>query len=414
MRDLVLIAITAALCCATPKADVLETMMQWPLMDYALPYDRAFLDQFRPENVVPSGIEIGWHRIFVSVPRLRAGIPATLNFVPRKLPPGSSPQLQAYPSWDWHSAGKGDLNCSQLISVYRTRLDRCNRLWILDAGVVTSIDDFRPVCPPKLLVFDLQTDQLVRQITFPREVLRPNSLMTNLVIDDVSAKTCDDVFIYMTDTAGPGILVLDGATDRSWRVLHSSMFPHPDFSTYRIGNDMFELLDGVIGLAFSARQGLVYYQPLATNRLYSVPTAALQAGPPAFGEQLPVTLVGRKSSQGLPLAVDPRDDTIVFAPLTETAVAAWQPQTNRQRIIAYNPDTLQFTAEIRWAERDSGNLWIMSTRFHKFFMRQVNAREINIRIMRLRPEDHTLKPTFLHGQSDLYFPLNFFNNTLGF
>lgn len=102
------------------------------------------------------------------------------------------------------------------------------------------------------------------------------------------------------------------------------------------------MLDGVVGLAFSARLGTVYYQPLATDRLFSVPTTALQAGPPAFGEQLPVTLVGKKSSQGLALAVDPRDDTILFSPLTETAIAAWQPQTNQQRymLLSFYKDNL--------------------------------------------------------------------------
>lgn len=263
------------------SAEVLQTIAQWPLMDFALPYDRGFLNQYRPENVVPTGIEVGWDKIFVSVPRLRAGVPSTLNYIPRNLPLESSPQLQAYPSWDWHSAGKGDLNCSKLISVYRSRIDRCNRLWVVDSGIMTSIDDFMPVCMPKIMVFDLQTDQLVRQFTFPREViffldsisisiillkneylclqvLRPNTLLTNLIIDDVSATTCDDVFIYMSDTAGPGlcfeisyykflysipflmqhftsgILVFDGATDRSWRVTHASMYPHPDYSTYRV------------------------------------------------------------------------------------------------------------------------------------------------------------------------------------
>ncbi|EZA46415.1 hypothetical protein X777_00183 [Ooceraea biroi] len=98
-----------------------------------------------------------------------------------------------------------------------------------------------------------------------------------------------------------------------------------------IGSDTFEFLDGVVGIAFSPRLGTVYYQPLATDRIFSVPSSALQAGPVPFGEQLPVTLVGRKSSQGLALAVDPRDDTILFSPFTETAIASWQPRTNQQR-----------------------------------------------------------------------------------
>ncbi|CAL7935458.1 unnamed protein product [Xylocopa violacea] len=400
--------------CASGTADMLETIAQWPLLDFALPYNQEYLDQYRPENIVPTGIEIAWDKIFISVPRLRAGVPATLSYIPRNIPAESSPQLQAYPSWEWHTAGIGDLNCSKLISVYRTRLDRCNRLWVVDSGIMTSIDDFRPVCPPKIMVFDLKTNLLARQYTFPREVLRPNTLLTNLIIDDVSATTCDDVFIYMSDTAGPGMLVFDGAANRSWRVTHASMYPNPDFATYRIAGDTFELFDGIVGLTFSARLGLVYYQPLATDRLFSVPTTALQAGPPAFGEQLPVTLVGKKSSQGLALAVDPRDDTILFAPFTETAIAAWQPRTNQQRILAYSPEKLQFVAEIRWADRDNGNFWLLTSRFQKFFRREVNARDINIRIMRLTPVQHPPKSAIINYFTQPYFPSPFYNNTIGF
>lgn len=99
----------------------------------------------------------------------------------------------------------------------------------------------------------------------------------------------------------------------------------------QIGRDTFELFDGVVGLSFSPRQNLLYFQPLATDRLFSVPTAALKSGPLGIGEQLPVSLVGRKSSQGLGLAVDERDDTILFSPLTETAIASWNPLTNEQQ-----------------------------------------------------------------------------------
>ncbi|XP_076287424.1 dopaminechrome tautomerase [Lasioglossum baleicum] len=384
MSRIIVLILLAGSCCARTKALArIETIYQWPLLDFTLPnYDQEFRKEYRPENVVPTGIAIANDRVFVSIPRLRAGVPSTLNYIPRSLFTGSSPQLQAYPSWEWHSAGKGSLNCSQLISVYRSQIDRCNRLWVVDSGVMTSIDDFRPVCPPKIIIFDLQTDQLVRMYTFPREVLRPNTLLTNLIIDDASATTCDNVFLYISDTAGPGMVVFDVAAERSWRVVHASMYPDPDFSTYRIGNDMFELMDGVVGLAFSAKLGLVYFQPLATNRLFSVPTTALQAGPLPFGEQLPVTRLGTKSSQGLALAVDPRDDAILFSPFTETIIASLDPHTVAHRVLALSPQDLQFVAEIRWAEQE-GTFWVLSTRFQKFFRREVNPRDINIRIMRL-------------------------------
>lgn len=83
------------------------------------------------------------------------------------------------------------------------------------------------------------------------------------------------------------------------------------------------------------------------------------------------------------------------------------------RILAYSPEELQFVAEIIWAKRDNGNYWVMSSRFHKFFLKQVDTRQINIRIMRIRTNDQALNPS-LNQQIDPYFSLHFYNNTLGF
>lgn len=75
---------------------------------------------------------------------------------------------------------------------------------ILDSGVMSSLDDFTRVCQPKLVVFDLYTDQVVRTVYLPNGVLRPSSLMTNLAIDESLQGRCDSAFVYMTDTAAPG------------------------------------------------------------------------------------------------------------------------------------------------------------------------------------------------------------------
>lgn len=75
---------------------------------------------------------------------------------------------------------------------------------VLDSGINTSIEDFTRVCPPKILIFDLRTDQLVRSIIFPREVLRPASLFANLILDESVQGTCDSTMVYIADTAAPG------------------------------------------------------------------------------------------------------------------------------------------------------------------------------------------------------------------
>ncbi|XP_060523187.1 uncharacterized protein LOC132700084 [Cylas formicarius] len=360
----------------------IEVVNQWSLLEFQPPYGYGARD-FRPENTVFTGLEITPTRIFIATPRLRAGIPATLSTIPRNSPPGSSPRPQPYPDWSYHTVGLGSDNstaCSGLISVYRMRLDSCNRLWVLDSGIMTSIDDFQRICPPKLVVFDLRNDRVVRTVVFPREVLRPASLLANLIIDESVQGTCDSAFVYMADTAAPAILVYDAIRDTAWRVSHPSMFPDPDFATYSIGGETFTLPDGVVGLAHSPKLATVFFQPLATDRIFSIPTATLTKGPPAEFEDIPVALAGRKSSQGLGLAMNLQDDSLYFSPVTETSIASWNPITNRQSLLAYDPELLQFCSELRWKE---DGIWLLSTRFQKYFKRTVSPNEVNLRVIRI-------------------------------
>lgn len=53
------------------------------------------------------------------------------------------------------------------------------------------------------------------------------------------------------------------------------------------------------------------------------------------------------------------------------------------RLLAYDPARLQFPAEIRWVEQDVDAVYILSTRFQKFFRRTVNPNEVNLRIVRI-------------------------------
>lgn len=78
---------------ATASA-TLEVVNQWSFMQFDFPPDPVLLEKFQPENTVPTGLEIGWDRLYLGIPRLRAGVPATLAWIPRSLPPGVSPVLQ--------------------------------------------------------------------------------------------------------------------------------------------------------------------------------------------------------------------------------------------------------------------------------------------------------------------------------
>jgi hypothetical protein len=88
----------------------------------------------------------------------------------------------------------------------------------------------------------------------------------------------------------------------------------------QVAGETFTLPDAVVGLALSPetslwsvdpfgnplprRERVLYYQPFAALRLFSIPTSVLQT-PPQMDADLRVELVFRKPSQSASLASDP-------------------------------------------------------------------------------------------------------------
>jgi hypothetical protein len=53
------------------------------------------------------------------------------------------------------------------------------------------------------------------------------------------------------------------------------------------------------------------------------------------------------------------------------------------RILAFDKEKLQFAADIRTTNNDPGALWVLSSRFHRFFLKNLNQNDVNTRILRL-------------------------------
>lgn len=54
------------------------------------------------------------------------------------------------------------------------------------------------------MIFDLSTNALVRTVVFPEDVLRPHSVLTNIVLDETIQGKCDSAFAYISDSLAPG------------------------------------------------------------------------------------------------------------------------------------------------------------------------------------------------------------------
>lgn len=208
---------------------------------------------FIPENNVPLGIDVHHSRLFITTPRWKNGVPATLNKIAY---PSSelSPSLQPYPHWSAHSSIVNP-DCSKLISVYRTFIDECERLWVIDAGAINPSTNLTQICPPKIVVYDLRNDQQLLQYEFPANQVKQDSLHSNIVVELVNNQ-CQDAYAYVTDTWRYGLTVYSMAKGRSWRITSSQFLPLPQATNFQLYGVNFSWFDGIFGISLS---------PITTN-----------------------------------------------------------------------------------------------------------------------------------------------------
>lgn len=225
--------------------NVFDTMFQWNIMEFAYPsqQQRAVAisnGQYIPENAAPLGIAVTPDRVFVTTPRWNNGIPASLSSI--DLPAYSqSPALAPYPNWEAHTSTTNP-DCSRLLSVYRMAIDECGRLFVIDSGIVNALTNLQQLCPPKIVAFDLATDQQVLIYQFPPDQVLQGSLHTNLVVD-IRNGECNRGFVYVMDVWRNGILVFDIEREVSWRTTHHFYNSNPFDSDYTYQGINFQWTD---------------------------------------------------------------------------------------------------------------------------------------------------------------------------
>lgn len=96
---------------------------------------------------------------------------------------------------------------------------------MLDTGTVGIGNTTQNVCPYSILVFDLETDQLLRRYTLRTQDTNANTFIANIAVD--IGRTCDDAYLYASDELGYGLIVYSWRLDTSWRVQHGYFLPDP-------------------------------------------------------------------------------------------------------------------------------------------------------------------------------------------
>lgn len=139
----------------------------------------------------------------------------------------------------------------------------------------------------KLVAIDLATNRVIKTVTFPAEVILPSTYANDVRFD---FRVGQEGVAYVTDSSaqGPsGIIVLDLATGHAVRRLGGdrSTLPDPNFRPVVEGRPvMIRTPAGEVspwrvaadGIALSADGQTLYFSPLSSRHLFSVPTRLLR------------------------------------------------------------------------------------------------------------------------------------------
>lgn len=204
----------------------------------------------------------------------------------------------------WHGISFGSGNSTGFVSVQAVYItsktdSRPETLWVLDTGRPTIMnaqgDPSMPYAQPggpKLVAISLANNTVYDTYTFPSTVHYPDSYLNDLRFDfhsDLSG-TSGKGIAYLVDSSDEGrtgFIMVDLGTGESWRRLNQ------DKSVLRVNNDVpayqglpFYLREkgmpiswqqeGLDGIQLNPAGDILYYSPLTSDTLYSIPTANLR------------------------------------------------------------------------------------------------------------------------------------------
>jgi sugar lactone lactonase YvrE len=175
----------------------------------------------------------------------------------------------AYPNPEFQRRTKGLPYFQTVLSL---RIDRQNRLWTLDHAEFGSGS-------PRIVAFDLATNEVVHEYTFPHSVAGRGSMLNDLQISP------DGKTIYIAETSPlihrPALIVYDVEKRQSRRLLHQHESVLPKNYVIRtqeremIIYGIYNMRIGVDSIALDKQGEWLYYGPVSGDRLYRIKTADL-------------------------------------------------------------------------------------------------------------------------------------------
>ncbi|XP_046604211.1 protein yellow-like [Neodiprion virginianus] len=365
-----------------------SVIFQWKTISYNWPPEYSEKDaryHYIPENNPIAGIKLWKDNMYLTIPRWKSGVPVTLARTPStpvKDERGlniTKPKLDAYPSWDMQLAG----DCNAFQSVQSMEIDPQGRMWVLDTGRTEMMGEHPTAkCPPRLVILDLDNGGAVlKEFKFPDDVARHNSSYLNDIVLDHQ----NGGYAYISDSGlEPAIIVYSLKDDKARKVTHDTMKAQPDAVRFVVaGTNVIQSVN-VDGIALSppGPNRTLYYSPLSSFNLYSIPVEVLQNSS-IIDVQNYVVDLGNKISQSDGMVMS-NTGVLYYGLLADDAIAMWNTSTSqpfatgrrtisRDHLLTQWPDTFGFDEKAR--------LWCVVNSLQNFLNDKVDVTQYNYRII---------------------------------
>ncbi|EDW77306.2 uncharacterized protein Dwil_GK18231 [Drosophila willistoni] len=382
---------------STLAKDNLQLAYEWREIDFKYPnaeqrWSAIEKGTFKPANVLPFGMEIYRHRLFLTLPRWRDGVPATLAYLDLNDNSTNMPALTPFPSWEAHSLLEPE---PELVSPFRIRADRCGRLWVLDSRIAGVLEQSKLYGTAQLLVYDLHNDNLLRRHILPESQVKQGSFFANLAVEDAD---CENTYAYAGDLGSPGLVVYSWRQHESWRVHHHYFHPDPMAGNFSINGIEFQWDDGLYGLALSKAEtngfSTLYFHPLCSTMEFSVNTSVLRNKTLATSMDIyrEFKVLGSRgvNTQAGAEFLDQESGVLFYSLPNLNEVACWKTSNkeynhNTQSRVFVSNDKLIFPSDIKVDQEH--RLWVLSNQLQSYIYDELYPGSINFRIFKASVEE---------------------------
>ncbi|XP_012269405.2 major royal jelly protein 1-like [Athalia rosae] len=370
----------------------LRTEYEWKYFEYK--YDIGRKDQWKEmynyRTLIPTDfLRVSENKTLIATPQARNQNDISRLSRISAESSDSGPLLEPYPSNAWHITFFY-LYCPKITSVSKIFMDDCNRIWVVDSGKLRDLQ----ICPPQILAFDADTDELVEKFVIPMELARNSKTRRpgRLQIQFVETKdSCSKTWVYVGDPEGYGMVIWDGKD--VWRLENDEVYgPDKTATTFDVDGQRFDQEVGASGFVVIPpgflHEDYMMLRPVASQKAYAVKVEDLhnsKDGKPVTYYKGNVTL----PSQELTRAFS-ESGALIGSLASQSALSCWYPENPLAAeyigIPLRDPVALQYAVSgkiVRGKGSRSGDeeFWILSTRNQRFATNTVNFNETNFRIM---------------------------------